>query len=176
VTAHLSELFLQATKDACAGWPLIFFTCRAGQLDIFQYLLNNGTDPNATCAPGLPILAFVVLRSVHVDTRKMVKMLLQAGADPRAIPVEAIDARGGARWAALRQKMRERPQELPEWWMSAPEVWMKTLQARLYQPIRSARFKWVRCPLIPDWSCIMPFKRIGSTYPRPRCRPSHKTR
>jgi ankyrin repeat protein len=67
--------------------PLLDIALERGQIDTVAFLLNRGADPNHPDSRGKTPLAWVIGYSEADDgTRiRMLKMLLDAGADPKAV-------------------------------------------------------------------------------------------
>ena len=129
-------VFQQALTNAHEGWPLIFYAVQTSNYNVFAHLLEAGTPVDIISPPGLHLLAFVVLCPNNTKPLEMVKLLLQKGADPSALPIEAFRNTGGPCWGALREKAATIDNDLPAWWTVAPENWLRNLRARLTLAIR----------------------------------------
>lgn len=137
-----SDILRKAITDAYEGWPMIFFAVQSSNYDVFSFLLETGTPVNAVAPPGLSLLAFVVLCPNNSKALEMTQLLLTRCADPRSIPIDVFRETGGACWRALRKKGAKRHKDLPQWWMAAPEAWLRNLRGRLTPAIRYVVRLW----------------------------------
>ena len=58
-------------------------------MDLFEYCLEQGTDPNILSPTGIPLLAFVILSNRNVHINGMVRILVEHGVDTSIIPLSS---------------------------------------------------------------------------------------